>query len=236
MLSDVDDLKLRFAAPIRLDTTERKFAPADSLDISEGEFVGYASTWGGPPDPYGDIFQKGAFTTAIKSSRRPALLWSHRPEQPIGSWLGFKEDDHGLLAHGRLTMETRQGKEAHALMRDNALALSVGFSISKDGYRMDGSTRVITNVARLGEVSLVSMPANERAQVVAFKDLCASRKSFETHLRKAFGLSRREASAIAAFGYADPARKERDTHMEVVQLSRKLDSICTLLTERGFEL
>src|SRR5690554_4588516 len=111
-------------APIQV-----KFAATEQ----SGEFQGYASTFGGEPDSYGDVVAPGAFSKSLsrhaQHGTKPALLWGHDQSAPIGVWTGLKETDSGLLASGRLTLDVPQAKAAHALMRDGALSLSIGYSI-----------------------------------------------------------------------------------------------------------
>src|SRR5262245_7578499 len=129
---------------------ELKAQPAVS-----GEFAGYASTFNGSPDSYGDILAPGAFLESLTehSDRKsmPARLWADDPSEPIGRWLSLKEDRRGLFAEGRLTLGTTRGKEAHALMRDDALGLSIGYRTKSS--KLQGSTRVLTAV-QLVEISV----------------------------------------------------------------------------------
>ena len=56
-----------------------------------GIVSGYASTFGGMPDSYGDVIAVGAFADSLKQHKaantRPALLWSHDQSSPIGKLL-----------------------------------------------------------------------------------------------------------------------------------------------------
>lgn len=173
-----------------------------------GEFEAYASTFGPPADEVGDVIIKGAFSQALAIHRErgtmPALLFNHDTAEPIGKWLNFQEDDHGLLGRGRLTLGTRRGSEALALLKDGALATSIGFSVSPAGAEQKNGIREIRNIARLYEVSLVSIPANPRAQVKKPTTV----KEFERALREV-GLSVREAKRVTAGGWYGFAREER---------------------------
>lgn len=199
---------------------------------STGTFSGYASTWGGPPDSYGDIISRGAFLSAIQSHKAsdtmPALLWSHDQQEPIGKWLTLTEDSTGLLVHGKLTLGTKRGKEAHALLKDDAIALSIGFSLAEGGAKTSGNTRTITKVGKLAEISLVSMPANSRAKVIATK--ATTPREYEKQLRDQLGLSVREAKRACAGGWSSLVRDEHST-----DLNRVLSEIQDLRTiiERG---
>jgi HK97 family phage prohead protease len=196
----------------------------------EGRFSGYASTFGDPPDAVGDIIERGAFQPALKQHQTdgtmPAMLWHHDLSEPIGKWLHFTEDSHGLLATGQLTLGTRRGSEALALLKDDAVALSIGFSIAKDGAETKDGIRHIKSIARLYEVSLVSIPANSRARISKAKP-CTVRE-FEAMLRR-IGLSSREAKRAATGGWPAYARDERSTDDLLV----KVDELKQLIQERS---
>ncbi len=50
------------------------------------EIEGYASVFDAP-DLNGDIVAPGAFAKSLKKNRKPALLYQHAVEAPIGRWL-----------------------------------------------------------------------------------------------------------------------------------------------------
>lgn len=183
---------------------------------ASGEFTGYASTFGGPPDAYGHVIAPGAFTASLAehAARKsmPALLWAHDPSEPIGRWVTLKEDRHGLRADGKLTLGTGRGKEAHALMHDEALGLSIGYRTK--GSKIEGDTRVLTAI-ELVEVSVVALPANPAAKITGVKSRPSTIRDFETELRDALGFSTREAKALASRGW--PALSERDDRSEELQ-------------------
>jgi HK97 family phage prohead protease len=116
-----------------------------------GVFTGLASTFGGPRDAYGDVIAPGAFAGTLaehaKNGSMLGLLWAHELSEPIGRWLTLKESREGLEAAGNLTLETKRGAEAYALMKDRALGLSIGFVIPPGGaaYERDG-TRTIKKI------------------------------------------------------------------------------------------
>ena len=207
---------------------EVKFASA-----GEGTFEGYASTWGGV-DHVGDTITKGAFSEALNEHRRagtkPAMLWSHDQSQPIGTWTSIQEDAKGLLVAGKLTLGTARGKEAHALLLDDALALSIGFTLLPDGARQRGSIREIVKVHRLPEISLVALPANPQAKVTQVKAAPDTPRALERFLRDVGGFSARQSKALVAGGWRGlNARDERNTIDDVLTridaLKRSLEEI-----------
>lgn len=181
-------------------------------DEEEGVFEGLASTFGGQPDSFGDVVARGAFRQSLSEHREsgtmPLMLWQHDTRAPIGRWLEMRESTRGLVVRGKLTLEVQRAREAHALLKDEALnGLSIGFQTRKFENGSNG-TRRLTNVDLL-EVSLVSMPANGRARVTSVKaERIHTIREFEAAVRDDLGFSARAAKALAAGGW--PALGDRD--------------------------
>jgi hypothetical protein len=138
--------------------------------ISEdGRFGGYASVFD-LVDNQRDIMRQGAFRTSLKLRKYPVqLLWQHQWEQPIGAITQVFEDQHGLFVEGRLLLEVAQAKEAHALLKAGVIrGLSIGYTVKRARRDADTGVRELLEV-ELWEVSLVTMPANEAAQVTVVK-------------------------------------------------------------------
>lgn len=208
---------------------------AFDLDVKalteEGTFEGYASTFGGKPDSYGDVVERGAFTESLaqheKDGTRPLMFWQHDPHEPIGVWDSLAEDRKGLKVKGRLLKGVRRAEEALILLREGAIR---GLSI---GYReilvkpADPDAREPRRLMQLDliEASIVSLAANQRAQVEAVKNQNWDRledfmralrdkqprpiSEFEGLLRDA-GAPKSMAVAIASRGYAHAIRSESE--------------------------
>lgn len=180
-----------------------------------GLFSGYASTFGGPSDAYGDIIQKGAFSETLTrhhlEGTRPALLWAHDQTQPIGSWKSLEEDDVGLRVTGQLTLEVEKAREALALMKSDALGLSIGFRVPDGGATHRSGYRELKRVD-LHEISTVALPANRRAKISEVKSI----RHFESALRDELGFSARQAKKLASGGWA--ALQGRDGSSELEEL------------------
>ncbi|MCL4065335.1 HK97 family phage prohead protease [Pseudomonas sp. GX19020] len=147
------------------------------LDIKaleeKGQFEGYASTFGGEPDSYGDIIAPGAFAESLKAhanrNSMPKMFWQHDAREPIGKWLGASEDSKGLLVKGQLNMGVQRAREAYELLKAGDIdGLSIGYRIR--GYEVDEekNTWTLTKLD-LHEVSIVSIGANESATIEAVK-------------------------------------------------------------------
>lgn len=185
-----------------------------SEDIKEdGVFAGYASTFGGEPDSYGDIVSKGAFKNSISAGGRNkngiALLWQHNHDQPIGVWQQMVEDSKGLAVQGKLALEIQQGRETHALMKMGAVkGMSIGYNTVEYEYNQQTKIRTLKEVD-LWEVSLVTFPANINAQITGIKSFEEAQtiREFETALRDA-GLSFKQSKYIISL-CQDSFEKER---------------------------
>ena len=218
--------------------TDTRYSPVYEFkraDIdSAGVFSGYASTFNGPVDSFGDIVAPGAFADSLKQhemdSSFPALLWAHNQSEILGRWTSLKEDTYGLKAIGKLTLETAKAKEAHALMKDDALGLSIGFRPVKSKYDHNSKINTISSV-KLFEISLVGIPANVAAKITRVKSAITSIREFEDAVRDVLGYSKREARRLAAGGW--PAFAERDVRNDG-QLIEVVDAIEARTAELNF--
>lgn len=136
---------------------------------ADGRFAGYASVFD-VTDSQRDIMRPGAFKASLKARNYPVqLLWQHQWQEPIGVIERVFEDVHGLYVEGRLLLEVARAKEAHALLKAGALrGMSIGYTVKRARRDADTGARELLEV-ELWEVSLVTMPANEAAQVTVVK-------------------------------------------------------------------
>ena len=179
--------------------TNKSF-PFEIKTISEtGAFTGYASVFGNE-DLWGDIVIAGAFSKSI-AEKKPAMLWQHNSDEPIGIWTVIKEDEKGLYVEGQLLIDgVAKAKEAYELLAAKAISgLSIGYrAVSWEWRKKDDSNdevRLLKEID-LWEISLVTFPANTEARVGDVKDLNTLR-DIEGFLRDA-GCSRNEAKGIIA--------------------------------------
>lgn len=182
-----------------------------NLDVKEvsdgGEFSGYASVYD-VIDAYREIVAPGAFTNSLhkwsSKGRLPPVLWQHRAGEPVGPFTLMREDEKGLYVEGRLLVdEVQRAREARALMKSKAVSgMSIGFNVVNEEY--DSKNRLLTlKEIDLWEVSIVTFPANEAAQIEMVKNHFAGGmpnvRDFEDFLREA-GFSKSHAAAIATHG------------------------------------
>jgi len=175
-----------------------------SLDAA-GTFTAIAWKYA-EPDRENDVIQPGAFTDSLAQIKQNKLsmplLFSHDRDQPVGSITEFTDTPDALLITGKLSMTLSKAKEVYALMKDKALSISIGFMHSDEDSTVVDGLRVFSR-AEIIEVSVVSVPAHSGAQILEVKSFseCASIRDFETLVRDALGLSKRQAKTLAAVGY-----------------------------------
>ncbi|MBA3446364.1 MAG: HK97 family phage prohead protease [Pseudaminobacter sp.] len=183
-------------------------APALEIEVKsapDGTVTGLASTFGGSPDRHGDIVQKGAFARTLSEHRAegtlPAMLWSHKLDEPIGRWTDMQEDGKGLVVSGAINLKTSRGREAFEhVSAGDATGFSIGYLLPEGGrkYNNDGSFTIVD--ADLVEVSVVTVPANSRARIAGVKSLTS--KSDLIDMLREGGLPKAAAARIAAGGWS----------------------------------
>jgi HK97 family phage prohead protease len=136
---------------------------------ADGSFEGYASVFG-IIDSQCDRVHPGAFKSSLKARDKPVqLLWQHQWDKPIGVITALFEDARGLVVKGKLLMDVAQAREAYTLLKAGVVrGLSIGYSVKRSRRSADSGIRELLEL-NLWEISLVTMPANEAAQVTVVK-------------------------------------------------------------------
>jgi HK97 family phage prohead protease len=189
-----------------------------------GMFEGYGSVFD-VVDGWDDVVVKGAFEKSI-AKKKPAMLWQHNSNQPIGVYTSVKEDDKGLRLEGKLLIEEiGQARETYALLKAGAInGLSIGYNALawEHETRKDRQIRVLKEID-LWEISLVTFPANPKATVGSVKSI----REAESYLRDA-GLGRTEAKAVIAAVRDSALRdaEESDALKAAEGLMRKIKGAC----------
>lgn len=174
-------------------------------DISEdGVFAGYASVFD-VVDNQQDIILKGAFANTLPSRlNQIKLLWQHKFDEIIGNFTSIVEDDYGLFVQGKLNLEIERAKEAYSLLKTGAISsLSIGYNVIDSRYDEEKDVREITNL-NLWEISLVTFPANQQAEITYVKNNQPHQtiREFERFL-KSSGYSNNKAKQIASVGFVN---------------------------------
>lgn len=170
---------LRISAPIELKR---------AADAPSGSVFGYASTFGGSPDSYGHIIERGAFAESIARHKSegtaPLMLWNHDEDRPIGRWTSFEEDGRGLKVSGKFNLDTTVGREAHAHVKAGDLnGLSIGYMRVPGGSKAGPNGSLLLTKLDLLETSVVAFPANGAARITGVKSF-GSRAELESILRE----------------------------------------------------
>lgn len=170
--------EVAYAIKNRLDgVTEGRSVPATEQRVNVADFEiretgdgmtfeGYAAVFNSDsqPLPFIERIAPGAFKRSLQSRNEVKLLWNHDSGEPLasvrGGTLKLTEDARGLKVQATLANTTR-GRDVSELIRSKVIdSMSFGFSVIKDSWSNDGSTRTLEAV-RLFEVSIVSSPAYE---------------------------------------------------------------------------
>lgn len=154
---------------------------------ADGSFEGYASVFHVVDSQY-DRVHPGAFKGSITKRVKPVqLLWQHQWDKPIGVITSIFENARGLYVKGKLLLDLAQAREAYSLLKSGIVrGLSIGYSVKRARRNPETGVRELLDL-QLWEISLVTQPANEAAQVVAVKGSAAD-DSLLT-LREAIGVA-----------------------------------------------
>ena len=219
-------MKLNFKG-ITLQDVELKF------DGEGRRFKGYASTFNGN-DSYDDTILPGAYAKTIAEHGMPKMLWGHDWDIPIGKWLSAVEDEKGLLVEGEFTPGNSQADAVMAAMKHGTVnGLSIGFRLAEGDYerKKDGG-RIIKNVTKLYEISVVNFPADEDARISEVRseevDELKTIRDFENFLRDSGGFSKSVATSIVAKAkklFADQRESDVDekSATEILERLKKLE-------------
>ncbi len=144
-------------------------------------FEGLAATFGNV-DSHGDRILKGAFKESIRELQVKAkaipntefqsllpVLWQHDTRNTIGSFIEVKETNEGLVVKGILPRADTfvSGRVIPQMNAGSVSHMSIGYQVLEDRI-VDGGVRELQEL-KLFEVSLVTVPANDQADVTSFK-------------------------------------------------------------------
>lgn len=166
--------------------TKTKAAPGAASMPAEGTVEGYAATFDRIPDAYGDVIKAGAFADTLKAweeNGKPIpLLYGHSTEDPaynIGKVVEAHEDDRGLYVVAEFDEENEKAQYVRKLVKEGRLwQFSFAYEVLDGGSVEldDGTEAYELRKMNLFEVSLVQIPANQRAVVTGVKEAPAEAK------------------------------------------------------------
>ena len=156
---------------------KKMVVPFEVKQITEDEdyfvFEGYASTWLNVDRGY-DAVQPGAFRETVaeimgatKVGKLP-VLWQHDHTMPIGTYTELREDSRGLFVKGRLPKSDTfvSGRVIPQMKAESVSSMSIGYNTID--WATDNGIRLLQKL-KLWEISLVTIPMNEMAEVTGFK-------------------------------------------------------------------
>ena len=154
-----------------------KSVDVEYKDTGTGSIDGYASTWVKKPDSYGDVVRKGAFSKTLKEDwnggKGIPFLWAHQMDN-LKSFIGTAdadEDDYGL--HFVATFDdTEEAQRVRNLYKDGRLRkFSFAFDVLENGLITleDGTKANELRELKLFEISAVTVPANDTAEMIDIK-------------------------------------------------------------------
>ena len=220
--------------------TKTKAAPGAASMPAEGTVEGYAATFDRIPDAYGDVIKAGAFADTLKSwqeSGKPIpLLYGHSTDDPaynIGKVVEAHEDGKGLYVVAEFDEENEKAQYVRKLVKEGRLwQFSFAYEVL-DGSTVeldDGTEAYELRKMNLFEVSLVQIPANQRAVVTGVKEAPAENA---VELKEALS---GEIVATIDMNIAEPEEKSgrRNSKADADELRRVLD-LCSEIetTVRG---
>lgn len=173
---------------------------------TDGRIKGYGAYYGNIDRGY-DVIEQGAFSEINRSIK---MLYQHEASKLLGTWDIVKEDSKGLIVEGNININTTLGRDVYELAKSGALSdMSVGFKTQD--YEYDSQSVRHIKKAELFEVSLVSFPMNEKANIMSVKtDDIETERDFEHFLKQA-GYSNKQAKIITAHGFKAFMQKKDDT-------------------------
>jgi HK97 family phage prohead protease len=133
----------------------------------QGTFVGLGAVYNNV-DLGGDLIEPGAFNRTLSAGKKFPVLWQHDPSNPIGS-CSVTDTPSGLQVNGTLELSDPTAKKAHTFLKSGVIrGLSIGYDTIQSSY--SGDVRHLTEL-KLWEISCVTFPMNESAQVTGVKSL-----------------------------------------------------------------
>ncbi len=196
----------------------------------DGFFSGYGAVFGNV-DWYNDVILPGAFAKSLEKwaekNKMSPVLWNHNDGETIGVYTNIYEDEKGLFVEGRLLIDdVPRAKSTHALLKAGAIdGLTIGYKTKKANQQTNGIRELIE--LDLGEISIVTMPANEESLITSVKSKLEEGElptlpEFEKFLRES-GFSKSQATAIAGKGLRHLLSESEDEKFQAKSISNALN-------------
>lgn len=205
------------------------------LEMKDGGKVeGYISTFDRVPDSYGDIVAHGAFADTLAEWREKnargvylPLLYGHNTTDPfynIGRFVELREDEKGLYGVAEFDPDNERAQYVRKLAQEGRIyQYSFAYAVLDAGpvELEGGGTANELRKLDIYEGSIVQIPANQYAEVVAVKDAGAAvevkagarnSKADTAELESVRGLAQNIIEVVS--GLLDDAGPADDTEQE----------------------
>ena len=163
--AQVEELRNKYGENVELRTAEVRAAGDDSLVIE-----GYAANFEQRTDLgyFKEEIARGAFDDVMEDDVRLLLNHDGAPmARTTNGTLELSIDDTGLKYRAALA-DTQDGRDLYKLIKRGDISQSsFAFTIAEQGWSEDRSTRTVTKMARLLDVSPVTYPAYPTTTVAA---------------------------------------------------------------------
>lgn len=167
-------------------------------DAESGVFTCYGNTKHNI-DHAKDRLMDGVYKRSIKEhaeeNTMPKMLWMHNPfELPVGKWLEWKEDEHGLFMKGKLS-KTTMGSDLEILAKDGAIdSFSIGYYEIEAKWNSKDNCNDVYDIL-IKEVSWVNFACNEASTLESIKRLGLEDEGYDV------GMTDGMKAAIKYFGF-----------------------------------
>ena len=173
----IEELRSQYGENVELRTAEVRAAGDDSLVVE-----GYASNFDVEYDLgyFKESVSRGAFDEVLNDDVRFLLNHTGAPlARTTNGTLELSVDETGLKYRAALA-DTQDGRDLYKLIkRGDITQSSFAFTIDKDEWSEDRSTRTITKVGRLLDTSAVTFPAAPTTTVAARNMAAAAQEAAE---------------------------------------------------------
>ncbi len=186
-------------------------------DDGNGQIEGYASTFTRKADSYGDVVKRGAFAKTLaerwNGGKGIPFLWAHKMDD-LKAFIGTaeaEEDEKGLRFVATFD-DTEEAQKVRQLYKDGRLRkFSFAYDVKEEGLVTleDGMKANELRELDLFEISAVTVPANDDADVVDVKSAEPEAKSGARNSKKdADRISQAIALLKEVLGEMDPEDDE----------------------------
>lgn len=148
-------------------------APSDADNEQSYIVEGYATTFDDPYELYDEYFEVIDRNALSDADMSDVIFQLNHQGQPMArnrnNTLSLMCDNHGILVRADLG-GSQAGRELYETIKSGLIdRMSWGFTIADGGWKYDEATHTstITKVAKVFDVSAVSRPANEGAEIKA---------------------------------------------------------------------